>query len=434
MKKDGTIILYPVYTSGLSRKEVFMKSMQSDSRYRWYILLLAMLTYGSIAGAARLCMPVLFPEISAELGLSLVAIGTIWGMDPLAGVFLGLPGGLLADRLGVKRTLTVVCILAGVFGALRGFSVDFLSMAAFMFLFGLMAALAPSIVPKVTAVWFAGRRLGLANGLINVAWSIGAVIATLSSATLLSGWLGGWRNVLFFFGMPPVLLGLLWWFTAREPRKQEDVYNPISGAPFRTALTSVTHIREVWLIGFILLTYWGANMGFGGYLPLYLRNAGWEPALADSAMTVFSGIGVLGVIPMVLYSDKIGSRKAVMIFATVVLALSIGLVPVVGKTGIWVLLVIGGLIRTGVTSLANTMLFEIKGVGGTYGGTAIGLTNTLGMLGAFAASPVGNSFSAFNNDMPLFFWALLAAIALPLLLMVKETGSKPEIVSSQGNT
>lgn len=411
-----------------------MKSMQSDSRYRWYILLLAMLTYGSIAGAARLCMPVLFPEISAELGLSLVAIGTIWGMDPLAGVFLGLPGGLLADRLGVKRTLTVVCILAGVFGALRGFSVDFLSMAAFMFLFGLMAALAPSIVPKVTAVWFAGRRLGLANGLINVAWSIGAVIATLSSATLLSGWLGGWRNVLFFFGVPPVLLGLLWWFTGREPRKQDDVYNPISGAPLRKALTSVTHIREVWLIGIILLTYWGANMGFGGYLPLYLRNAGWEPALADSAMTVFSGIGVLGVIPMVLYSDKIGSRKAVMIFATVVLALSIGLVPVVGKTGIWVLLVIGGLIRTGVTSLANTMLFEIKGVGGTYGGTAIGLTNTLGMLGAFAASPVGNSFSAFNNDMPLFFWALLAAIALPLLLMVKETGSKPESVSSQGNT
>jgi MFS family permease len=200
-----------------------MISVPENTHYRWYILLLAMMTYGSIAGSARLCMPVLFPEISAELGLSMVAIGTIWGMDPLAGVFLGLPGGLLADRLGVKRTLTVVCILSGIFGALRGFSVDFLSMAAFMFLFGLMAAVTPSIVPKVTAVWFAGRRLGLANGMVNVAWSIGAVIATLSSATLLSHWLGGWRNVLFFFGVPPVLLGLLWWFTGREPRKQDVV-------------------------------------------------------------------------------------------------------------------------------------------------------------------------------------------------------------------
>jgi MFS family permease len=408
-----------------------MISAQESSHYRWYILLLAMVTYGSIAGAARLCMPVLFPEISKELGLSMVAVGTIWGMDPLAGVFLGLPSGLLADRLGVKRTLTVICILAGVFGALRGFSVNFLTMAVFMFLFGLMAAVVPSVVPKVTAVWFAGRRLGLANGLLYVAWSIGAVTATLSSATLLSHWLGGWRNVLFFFGSPPVLLGLLWWLTGREPQKQDAVYAPITAEPLRTALSRVTRIRQVWMMGVILLTYWGANMGFGGYLPLYLRNIGWEPAMADSAMTVFSGIGVFGVIPMVLYSDKIGSRKVVIIFSTIVLALSIGLVPVVGTTGVWILLILGGLIRTGVTSLANTLIFEIKGVGGTYGGTAIGLTNTLGMLGAFAAAPIGNSFTVFSNDMPLFFWALLIAASLPLLFLVKETGLMKEATVSR---
>ena len=409
-----------------------MISVQDSSRYRWYILLLAMMTYGSIAGSARLCMPVLFPEISAELGLSMVAIGTIWGMDPLAGVFLGLPGGLLADRFGVKRMLTVVCILAGVFGALRGFSIDFLSMAAFMFLFGLMAAVTPSIVPKVTAVWFAGRRLGLANGMLNVAWSIGAVIATLSSATLLSPWLGGWRNVLFFFGAPPVLLGLLWWLTGREPQKQDAAYAPVTGELLRTALASVTRIKEVWVMGIVLLTYWGSNMGFGGYLPLYLRNVGWEPALADSAMTVFMGIGVIGVIPMVLYSDKIGSRKKVMIFSILILALSIGLIPLVSTTGVWVLLIIGGLLRSGVAALANTLIFEIKGVGGTYGGTAIGLTNTLGMLGAFAAPPVGNSLTAFNGDLPIFFWALLAVMALPLLLLLKETKPRPGIVTSHG--
>ena len=49
--------------------------------------------------------------------------------------------------------------------------------------------------------------------------------------------------------------------------------------------------------------------------------------------------------------------------------------PVVSDAGIWVLLTISGLIRTGVTSLANTLLFEVKGVGATYAGTAIGLTN-----------------------------------------------------------
>ncbi len=157
-----------------------------NPNYRWYILGLTMLTYALIAGANRLCMPVLFKQISDELGLSLVAVGTIWGMDPLAGVFIGLPGGLLADRFGVKRTLVVVCILAGIFASLRGFSVNFLTMAIAMFLFGLTAAATPSILPKVTAEWFSGRRLGLANALLNVAWSIGAITATIFSATVFS--------------------------------------------------------------------------------------------------------------------------------------------------------------------------------------------------------------------------------------------------------
>jgi sugar phosphate permease len=403
---------------------------QKNSRYRWYILLLAMLTYGSIAGTARLAMPVLFPEISAELGLSMVAIGTIWGMDPLAGVFMGLPGGLFADKLGVRRTLTVVCILAGVFCALRGFSVNFLSMAVFMFMFGLMAAITPSIVPKVTAVWFSGKRLGLANGLLNVAWSIGAVIATLSAATLFSPLLGGWRNVLFVFGAPPVLLGLLWWFTSREPQKQDAEYNPSAGVPFRKALSSVARIRQVWILGFILMTYWGANLGVGGYLPLYLRHAGWTPANADWAMTLFSGLGVVGVIPMVLFSDKLGSRKAIMILTTVIIVLSVGLIPIAGTTGTWILLGFCGLIRTGVSALANTFLFEIKGVGATYGGTAVGLTNTLGMLGSFAAAPIGNSFSSISNGMPMVFWAVLAAAGLPLFFLLKENRKKPEMLTA----
>lgn len=169
-----------------------------------------MLTYSTVVGVERMCIPVLFKEISLDLGLSMFAIGTIWGMDPLAGVLVGLPGGLLADRFGVKRTLIVICLLCGVFGALRGLSDSFVSMSATMFLFGLVVAMVPSIVPKVTAVWFSGRQLGLTNALINVAWSIGAMTATMFSATVFSPLLGGWRYVLFLFGIPAIIVGLLW--------------------------------------------------------------------------------------------------------------------------------------------------------------------------------------------------------------------------------
>ena len=94
---------------------------------KWYILALAIITYLFIAGMMRLSMVVLFKEMSIDLNLSLVDIGAVWGMDPLAGVFVSLIGGLLVDRFGIRKTVAVVCLLAGIIGALRGLASDFAS-------------------------------------------------------------------------------------------------------------------------------------------------------------------------------------------------------------------------------------------------------------------------------------------------------------------
>jgi MFS family permease len=98
-------------------------------------------------------MPVLFKEISIDLNLSIFQTGVIWGMDPLAGIFISIPSGLLADRFGVKRTLTVICFLAGICCALRGLSTGFTSLAITMFLFGLTGAATPTVASKITVLW-----------------------------------------------------------------------------------------------------------------------------------------------------------------------------------------------------------------------------------------------------------------------------------------
>jgi MFS family permease len=390
------------------------------SNYKWYILTLTMLTYAVTAGAERLCMPVLFKEISSDLGLSMMAIGMIWGMDPLAGVFVGLPGGLLADRFGVKRTLVVICTLCGVFGALRGLSNNFASMAATMFLFGLAIAMVPSIVPKVTAVWFSGRNLGLTNALINVAWAIGAMMATMLSATVLSPLLGGWRNVLFLFGAPAIIISLLWLTTGREPHESELPATPVSEVPLRQALSRVVRIKDVWIIGLIALAQWGTNTGLIGYLPLYLRGIGWTPTQADSALAVLSGVSCIGVVPMVLLSDRLGTRKGILIISIIVMLISVGLLPFAHGLTIWMLLIIGSLVRMGASALFNILTLEIKGVGGTYGGTAIGLVSTMGMFGAFLAPPLGNRLADIDLGLPFIFWALLPALALIGFFFIKE--------------
>jgi MFS transporter, NNP family, nitrate/nitrite transporter len=394
---------------------------KQNPNYGWYILLLSGLTYAIIAGINRICMPVLFKEIGDSLHLSVTNIGTVWGMDPLAGVFVGLPAGLLADRFGIKKTLAVLCVMAGVFGALRGFSNSFLTLSATMFLFGVMSASAPAIIPKVTAEWFNDKRLALANALLNVMWSLGSMFATITTATYFSPLLGGWKNVLFLYGAPAVLLGLLWQFTARDrsPASQSIGQGSIR-VSFREAFSHVIRIKEVWLIGFITLTNWGASMGMFGYLPYYLESIGWSKAAAGNTITVFSGFMLLGSIPMALLSDKLKTRKGVLNIAMAALTICLFLIPYVNATTIWIMIIVGAFLRSGASSLFNVMIFEHKDIGAKYGGTAIGLASTVSMVGAFIAPPIGNSLQSLGPQWPFIFWGGLAALGIPLMLLVKS--------------
>jgi cyanate permease len=379
-----------------------------------------MFTYGSIAGVERLCMPVLFKEMSVDLNLSIVKLGTIWGADPLAGVFVGLIGGLMADRFGIKRTLTVVCILAGIFSALRGLSFNFLSATAGMFLFGIMGAMAPSIVPKTASVWFRHKQLGLINALINVSWAIGAMFSSMTSATILSPLLGGWRNVLFVLGIPSLVTGLLWLFTGRDPKPEEVQNVPLKAIPFKQAVWRVIRLREVWILGLISLTLWGSNMGFVGYLPLYLRNSGWNPAVADGVITVFNGASMLGMIPMILLTNRLKSYKGMLFFSMVMTVALNGLLPLMPDNGIWPLIIVANFCRSAVFAIVNVLIVEIPEVGSTLGGTGVGLVTSIGMIGAFAAPPIGNSFAQFGAQIPFYFWSSLAVCSLPLFLGLRR--------------
>ena len=391
----------------------------SGSNYKWYILALSMLTYALIAGAQRMALPVLFKEISINLDLSLVSIGTIWGMDPLAGVFTALPGGLLADRFGVKRTLTVVCFLAGIFCALRGFSTSFLTMAAFMFLFGIIASVTPSIVPKTTAVWFSARQMDLTNALVNISWSVGSMAAALTSASYLSPLLGGWRNVLFVLGLPALVLGFLWLFTGREPRKHEVATDAVTQVPpLRQSLIKVAKMKEIWILGLLCMVMWGSNTGMFGYLPLYLRNIGWAPESADGAITALMGATTVGMIPMVLLANRFGIQKAMFFSTLVVLTASLALLPLVKDVWVWVVIVVSGLLRSSQPALTNVLVFKTKGVGSVYSGTAIGLVSSVGMVGGTFAPAVGNSLSDISPGGPFFFWAGFSALGLPLYLIL----------------
>lgn len=395
--------------------------------YKWYVLILGTLILALLAGAERMCLPPLFPEITESLGMSMTQMMTVWGMDPLAGVFVSLGAGLLIDRFGVKRTLTAVCFLAGVTGALRGLSFNFFSMAATMFIFGLLVAMLPTLVPKAIAIWFLGQRLAMANGVLGFGMTGGAMLGTMLSATILSPFFGGWRFVLLAYSIPPILLSFIWFATVTEPPAKTLRSRKTSEVPFREAFSHVIRIKELWIIGIILMGAGGAFNSITGYLPSYLGEIGWDTAAADSALTLIIATNALTSVPMGLISDGFGSRKAVLVPSLFLVSITMGAIPFFKSSTlvVWVLIASNGLLRGGMYPLLTALVTEQKGVGSRYAGTAIGLVYSLEMLGCAISAPMGAAVAEiFGGGAALLTWAAISLIVLAGFPFVPETPLK----------
>ncbi len=392
------------------------------SSYKWYLLTLAALTHTVVVGIPLMAIPVLFAEISKELNLDLVQMGWIWGIGFLTGILTSLIGGALGDRFGAKWTIAVCCFLSGVTGALRGLSGDFVTLAATAFLYGLVPPAIPMNVHKTCGVWFSGRHLGLANGIVSAGMALGFLLGSLLSATVLSPWLGGWRQVLFLYGALSVVMGIFWSFTREVPASERRSWRE-EKVPIREGLPYVARIRNVWLLGLTMLGIGSSIQGTLGYLPLYLRRIGWPENFADVAVATFHGVSLVATVPVVMLSDRLSSRKGILMMGAVTTAAGVALLSLSGGKLVWAAVIIAGLLRDGFMGVLTTWILELEKVGTKYGATAIGMVYLFGRLGSLVSPPLGNSMADFHLALPFIFWAALALMGLFCLYFVQEEES-----------
>jgi len=370
-------------------------------------------------------MPVLFPEILKSLGLDYTQIGLVWGFLPLGGIIVALPGGLLGDKYGIKRVLIIAAILCGITGALRGVSGNFAVLATTTFIFGAVVAVIPINVHKLANTWVPKERVGLANGILSMGMAIGFVIGTLISAKWLSPALGGWNGVFYLYGAMSVAIGMWWLFTRAAPKATSIV-------PFRESFSKVIRMKKLWLLGLVLLGQAGCVEAMLGYLPTYLEESrGWAAASGNGPVLAFHLISTVFTIPMAFLSDRIGSRKKVLLPALALTAIGTGFLVIPNDTSIWALMLIAGITRDGFMAVFITFTVETEGVGLKYAATALGAIFTLERLGLFLLPSIGG-FIADNvsPELPFVLWASLAAIAFVVLLFLKESKKVqvPEIV------
>jgi MFS transporter, NNP family, nitrate/nitrite transporter len=363
-------------------------SSTHQGAYRWWVLAMVSLVNFGVIGASTMCMPVLFSEISQDLGLHLPQLLLIWGVLPLSSFIFSIPAGLLGDRYGVRWVCGIGLLSCVLFGALRANAPNFPTFLVIMFLFGVSIAFVGVNLPKIIGAWFPSRQLGLANGILLSAYGVGTALALAFSGTVLSPICGGWQNVFYFLGGVTMIIAALWLSTIKlsakdEPKTITSFHGNIIGE-----LGSLFRKRQIVLLCLIYFLCMGAWLGFSGSAPFLLEHVGrWPSASAHGLVSIGIWANVVGCLIMPMLSDRLGVRRPVLGGGLIItgglafLSLYFALMFSMNWFS-WVLMACTGFCG-GVLPLAFAIPLETSGIGIEKAGTAVGALLTSGNLGGF---------------------------------------------------
>ncbi len=399
--------------------------MVRHSLYKWYVLTLAGLANCVVIGMAWTCMPVLFQEIAQDLNLSLVQLGTIWGMIPLAAIFCSIPGGVAGDRFGIRWVIGIGFILCAIVGAIRGASTGFVTLVVFMLLFGVSFSVAFVNIPKALAIFFPEKQLGLANGILLACYGVGGALALMISRTILSPALGGWRNVMFLYGGVSLVIGILWLLTVKERapvRVPTHASSQVMRVSVRDSFLAVIRLRDVWLCALTFLGFMGGYMGYIGQLPMYLVGRGMSETAASALCSGILWASIPGGILMPLISDLVGLRKVFVIPSLLICGFCVFLFSILLGAPLWMAATICGFLGGAVSPLVIASVLTVEGVGPLLAGSAMGLAMTVSNMGGFLSPIIGAAIAERSGIGAFIFFGALFVLGGLVYIFVKETG------------
>lgn len=160
-----------------------------QTRKRWTVLAMMFLIGLAVAMQVQ-SVQALAPFLVDTLGFSYAQIGVLLGLFMLPGVFVALPGGMLAARLGDRITMAIALVLvlasALAIAAAESYSV----MVVARLVGGIGGAVLTTQPLKVVTDWFAGREISTAMATNAASFGVGIGLSTglLSAIADWSSW------------------------------------------------------------------------------------------------------------------------------------------------------------------------------------------------------------------------------------------------------
>lgn len=190
-------------------------------------------------------IPPILDLVEGDLALTHAQGALIYSAPLLMLTLFATLGGLLADRIGVRRAVGIGATLAGISGLLRGTAPDFLTLLGFTCLYGAGWGLTMPNLPKLVSLKFPHEFVGTATGIYATGITGGAAVILASTVSIVLPMTGSWRGALYFWGVAGLMAATIWWILIREPQANPQGEKLIEE---RKELNHVWRKRSLWLV------------------------------------------------------------------------------------------------------------------------------------------------------------------------------------------
>jgi cyanate permease len=369
-------------------------------------------------------------SITDELVLTNTEAGFLFSVSILALMLFRIPWGILLDRKGLKPTMGLALVLMGIFGLIRGFAVDYVTLLAAQVLLGAALSGVIPAIPKLVSCWFPREKVGLATGICMAGFPIGDVIALAVTPILVAAG-SGWRQIFQVYGVWALLFIFLWWKFAGEPPKSGVEQNASSHSVKRD-FAKLLRMKDVWLLTGLYFCAGGCYDTMLLWLPNILQVEGLNSFTASLVASMLPLGFLFSAIAVSAFSDKVGLRKPFILLMGAVSGPVLYLAGTVPGSVAYVMAFLVGLCTVGVLTLVLAVPVEMPRLS-PFLSSALGVISSVGNAGSFLLPTLVGQIRDVSGTflLSMLVLAVVGEGMFALGLMLPETGRKGKLHAKQ---
>lgn len=328
-------------------------------------------------------------ELMRDFAVTSQTLGLLSGVYFYSYAGMQIPGGVLMDRFGPHRLLTLATTVCALSTIAFGMTDSFLTACIARLMIGFGSAFAAVGTFKLAASWFPAQRFAFMTGLTVTIGMLGAIGGEGPLAVFIDYF--GWREsmeILGFFGLFIALLILL--IAKDAPVDAKANTNTVSESSLNASLTELIKNKQLWLVatyGGLMYMSTPVICGLWG-VPFLMYKLHLSKAIAANYVS-FILVGWAIASPLWgLFSNRVGARKPPMFIGAVgalITSLLFIYAPLESGFLMQILLFAFGIFSSGfLPSFAAAKELCNK----RYVATSLSFMNMMNMLGIALAQPL----------------------------------------------